>query len=368
MKAIIYECQANAKRIKFHIPYPAEKWRQSVKNIDSCWWHKSQKLWSILNTESNMNLLKSIFMDAYIMKPQDSVKRLPTVELDEGGLKIIEQIETKLILGAYSEHTIRSYKNAMVHYCSFFAQRDHKKITKDEIESYVYHLKSKYSISNSKQNVVINAIKFYYEKVLDLPREYYDIQRPKKARVLPNVLSKQEVLKLISSPKNIKHKSILTIIYSSGLRMSEVINLRVEDIHSDDMYIFIKGGKNQKDRRTVLSDKVLKMLRTYYVKEKPSYWLFEGATGGKYSESSITQIFRKAAKESKINPWATVHTLRHSFATHLLQSGVNLRHIQSLLGHSSSKTTEIYTHILNLSIDCVKSPLDITEEKDNLGT
>ena len=366
MNAIIYECQPNAKRIKFHLPYKALEWRTKVKKIPSNWYHGNQKLWSVVNTVENMALLKNIFGNSYSIEHLESSKRLPKFELDESGLLLLNQMEEKLILIGYSHHTRKAYKNAMAHFCSFFIAREHKKVSKTEIESYVYHLKSKYKIGSSKQNIVINAIKFYYEKVLGMPREYYDIQRPKKAKELPNVLSKSEILKVINAPKNIKHKCILYTIYSAGLRREEALNLRVEDIHSEEKYIFVKGGKGKKDRRTVLSTKLLQLLRAYFKKEKPSYWLFEGAAGGKYSASSITKIFRRAATDSKINPWATVHTLRHSFGTHLLQAGTNLRHIQHLMGHESSKTTEIYRHVMNVSVDRVMSPLDMNEENDNL--
>ena len=225
----------------------------------------------------------------------------------------------------------------------------------------------KYHISETKQNTIINAIKFYYEQVLGQPREFYDIQRPKRSKTLPGILSMDEVQSILTAVDNIKHKAILHTIYSGGLRISELLNLRIEDIRSDDGYIFVKGAKGKKDRRTILSKHLLILLRDYYKVNKPSYWLFEGQSGGKYSASSVQSIFRKAVKKANINPWATVHSLRHSFATHLLQQGTNLRYIQSLLGHSSSKTTEIYTHLLKVDNSIVKSPLDIMMENNNLA-
>jgi len=194
--------------------------------------------------------------------------------------------------------------------------------------------------------------------VLAQPRSYYNIQRPKKHKTLPNVLGEQDVLKLLQSPKSLKHKAILCLLYSAGLRISEIPKLRIEDIRSTEGYIFVKGAKGKKDRRTVLSVSLLSLLREYVKKYKPSYWLFEGQSGGQYTTSSIQKIFRRAVKESNINPWATPHTLRHSFATHLLQQGANLRYIQSMLGHASSKTTEIYTHVMTINNSQVKSPLD----------
>ena len=192
-----------------------------------------------------------------------------------------------------------------------------------------------------------------------MPREYYDIQRPKRANQLPNTLSVEEVYKLINSPTNLKHKAILYTVYAAGLRMSELLNLRVKDIRSKEAYIFIKGAKGKKDRHTVLADNLLKLLRKYYKKYRPSYWLFEGQDGGKYSSSSVQSIFRRAQKVSGANPWSTPHTLRHSFATHLLENGENLRNIQVLLGHESSKTTEVYTHVVGVNNRKVKNPLDI---------
>jgi len=166
------------------------------------------------------------------------------------------------------------------------------------------------------------------------------------------------VLALINAPVNLKHRAILYTIYSGGLRVSEAINLRIIDIHSDDSYIFIKGGKGKRDRQTLLSNSLLKVLREYYKSHKPLYWLFEGQGGGRYTSKSIQNIFRRAQQKSKANPWSTPHTLRHSFATHLLENGENLRNIQALLGHSSSKTTEIYTHLVNISNNKIENPLD----------
>lgn len=169
-------------------------------------------------------------------------------------------------------------------------------MTKEEIEAFVYHQITKYKISESAQNTLINAIKAYYEHVLGRERTIYDIQRPKKSLTLPNVLSQEEIKAILCSVENIKHRAVLMLIYSAGLRISEAINLRNRDIHSDDGYIFIKGGKGKKDRKTVLSPILLVMLREYYKAYKPSYWLFEGQEGGQYSATSIRR-FSKSNKE-----------------------------------------------------------------------
>ena len=189
-------------------------------------------------------------------------------------------------------------------------------------------------------------MKFYYEKVLAQERTFYDL-RPRKSQKLPGVFSEEEVASLFSVIQNLKHKTILMLIYSGGLRIGESIRLRKEDIHFDRKSIFIKGGKGKKDRYTILSDKMIVLLRNYLTAYKPDYWLFEGQSGGQYSTRSIQKVFRRAVAKSSVNPYSTVHTLRHSFATHLLERGTDLRYIQELLGHSSSETTEIYTHNLS---------------------
>ncbi len=368
MKAIIYEARPQAKRIKVHVPYAAVEWRKNIKALDSSFFHYQQKLWSVLNTPDHMERLLKIFGDAVEIQTLSAPMKLPYQALTEPCTEALARFEQKLILKAYSQHTIRNYRQAIIPFFTYFSARDLPQITREEIEGFVYHLKSKYRISDTRQNMVINAIKFYYEQVLGKDRVYYDIQRPKRSLSLPNVLSMEEVRKLINTPKNLKHKAILYTVYSAGLRLQEVINLRIQDVHSDDGYLFIKAAKGKKDRKSVLSPVLLDLLRAYYRSYKPSYWLFEGQHGAQYSGSSITKIFRKATKDSGINPWATLHTLRHSFATHLLQNGTNLRLIQSLLGHSSSKTTEIYTHVMNINNKTITSPLDLMNNNLNLDT
>jgi integrase/recombinase XerD len=357
-EAIIYEPQQNHGRIKVYIPYQAAEFRAKIKQMNTSYYHPTQKLWSVVNTKENVEQLKKLFYPDVKIEKSESKKAIPNKRLSEKSLNELEKYERKLLLKAYSPSTVKTYKGEFIQFLTFFEAHDLSAVTKEEIEAYLGHLVSKYKISESKQNQAVNAIKWYYEQVLGKPREYYDIQRAKKAKSLPNVLSKEEVKRLLGVPDNIKHKAMLHLIYSAGLRAGELIKLRVKDIHSDEGYIFIKGAKGKKDRKTVLSDKVLVLLRNYYKLHKPSYWLFEGQDGGQYTTRSMQQVFRKAASKANINPWATLHTLRHSFATHLIQNGTNLRYVQALLGHNSSKTTEVYTHVLSISNKLVKSPLD----------
>ncbi|MEK6480131.1 tyrosine-type recombinase/integrase [Catalinimonas sp. 4WD22] len=199
---------------------------------------------------------------------------------------------------------------------------------------------------------------YYYEQILKRPRTYYQIDRPRKEYRLPVVLSKHEVGAILKQVRNRKHHAILSTIYASGLRISEVIRLKIKDIDSKRMVLVVRQGKGKKDRQVPLSKHLLQELRTYYQEYQPKDYLFEGEKGGAYSKSSIQQIFRRAKKAVGIQKKATVHTLRHSYATHLLESGTDLRMIQVLLGHNSVKTTEIYTHVSQRYIQSVVSPFD----------
>ncbi|MCD6345847.1 MAG: tyrosine-type recombinase/integrase [Bacteroidales bacterium] len=213
-------------------------------------------------------------------------------------------------------------------------------------------------VSSSYQNQAINSIKFYYEKVLKGPRRVYYIERPRKEKTLPAVMSEAEVKMIFEKMTNLKHKCLLMTCYSGGLRISEVLNLKPSDIDSSRMLIHIRGGKGKKDRVTLLSTKLLEILREYYKMYKPGEYLFAGQMGGKYSDRSAQLVIKRAADRAGIGRRVTMHTLRHSFATHLLENGTDIRYIQSLLGHASPKTTQIYTHITTKGIDQIKNPLD----------
>jgi integrase/recombinase XerD len=271
--------------------------------------------------------------------------------LPEGYMEKLERMR-------YSQNTIKTYSHYMKDFMNHFHDRELQTITPGDINRYLLNLIRRRKISASQQNQRINAIKFYYEKVLGRKRQYYQLNRPRKEMKLPKILTVEEVEQVLKHCKNLKHKCILMTLYSGGLRRSELINLKITDIDSRRMLIRITDSKGHKDRHTLLSEKLLKMLRDYFRFYKPEYWLFEGQGGGQYSATSIENIFRSALKKANINKHATPHTLRHSFATHLLEQGINLRYIQELLGHSSIKTTEIYTHVSSRQLSKIKNPLD----------
>lgn len=265
----------------------------------------------------------------------------------------IEHLELK----RYSLNTARMYTSLFSKFIQYFKEKDLLEISEPDIKDFMHRI-VKQGKSASYQNQMINAIKFYYEQVLDMPQRFYDFGRPRKTQKLPTVLSEQEVTRLIDATTNIKHKAILVTIYSCGLRRSELINLKITDIESDRSQVFIRGGKGNKDRTTVLSGTTLALLRKYYRQFRPQTYLFEGAAGQPYSSSSVQHILKQALAAANIKKRASPHTLRHSFATHLLENGTDLRYIQTLLGHNSPKTTEIYAQVSTRSLGHVVSPVD----------
>jgi len=264
----------------------------------------------------------------------------------------------KLVQKRYSKNTINTYSTYFKDFINEFKNQNITSLSKDKINSYILKLIKQNNISASQQNQRINAIKFYYEKVLGRNKQYYELHRPRKEHKLPKVLSKNEIKNILNSCNNLKHKCILMLIYSAGIRRSELINLQVIDIDSKRMVVNINGAKGKKDRISLLSNNLLQLLRQYYKEYKPQKFLFEGQTGGKYSPTSVENILKKATLKAGIKKNVTPHMLRHSFATHLLEQGTDLRYIQELLGHNSSKTTEIYTHVCKNAIDKIKNPVD----------
>ena len=271
---------------------------------------------------------------------------------------IFRKYKDLLIQKRYSQNTQNIYSCYFKDFYIYFKKENFATITAAQINSYILELIKSKNISISQQNQRINAIKFYFEKVLRKEKQHYELHRPRKENKLPKVLSKNEVRNILSSCNNLKHKCILMLIYSAGLRRSELLNLKLIDIDSERMLIHIRGAKGKKDRISLLSENLLHLLRQYYKEYRPNDFLFEGQNRGKYSSTSVANILKKASIKAKILKTVTPHMLRHSFATHLLEQGTDLRYIQKLLGHESSKTTEIYTHVSKKAIGKIKNPVD----------
>ncbi|WP_338150235.1 tyrosine-type recombinase/integrase [Eudoraea chungangensis] len=246
----------------------------------------------------------------------------------------------KLELKKYAPNTARIYISCFEAFMRFYPNAILNELDENDIRKYLLFLVRKES-SDSYINQAINSIKFYYEIVCGMPNRFYSIERPRKSKKLPKVLSVIEVHDLLGEIKNVKHRCIVGLLYSSGLRRSEVLSLRPEDIDSKRMLVRVNQGKGKKDRYSILSAKLLKELRNYYKRYQPQTYLFESPSGKAYSPTSVVNIVSCAAKKAGIKRRVTPHMLRHSFATHLLNKGTDLRKIQVLLGHNSSKTTEI---------------------------
>lgn len=269
----------------------------------------------------------------------------------------IEKMKFEMELRGFSKNTMTAYSSHANMLLRYF-KKPADQITPDEIKRYLYH-RIKTGISYSNIDITCNAFKLLFNAVLK--RNWSDdvIVRPKKLKKLPPVLSRDEVLAILNNIENIKHRTVLLTAYSSGLRLSEVLNLRLEDIDSKSKTIKVCGGKGGKDRFTILGDENLSALRQYWKLYRPKDLLFPGLIDGQpIAKRNIQVVFKQAKEKTGITKPATVHTLRHSFATHLLENNTDLRTIQILLGHANINTTCIYLHLSKHRISLVKSPLD----------
>lgn len=268
------------------------------------------------------------------------------MQLTSAQWQILTRYGQTLTILRYSYKTAKSYKAVFTRFMLYFGEKLPITLAKQQIINWIEELIVRDRISEAYQNTIINAVKFYYEKVELLPRELYAIQRPKRAYQDPKVLSKTEVEEMLKQTLNIKHKCLIMLAYGCGLRLGETLRLTLKDIDSHRLVLYVIAGKGKKDRQVPLPQQLLLLLREYYKIEKPITWLFEGETVGEpYSERSFQMVVKKAAEKAKIHRPVSVHMLRHSYATHLLEAGIDIRYIQEMLGHSSIKTTERYTHV-----------------------
>jgi site-specific recombinase XerD len=264
----------------------------------------------------------------------------------------------KMELARYSTNSIQAYLGAVKQLFRYHSAKAPERLTAADIEAWQHHLATERRLSNSSLEQAVNAARFYYAKVLGDADRVRFIERPRRQRKLPMVLSEEEVAALLRSVDNLKHRTILMLIYSAGLRLSELIGLERHDLAVDCSQLMVRRGKGSKDRVTLLSRKALGSLEEYLTAYKPKRYLFEGPDGRPYSPRSVQAIFHRAREKAGITKPATVHTLRHSFATHLLEKGTDLRYIQALLGHASSKTTEVYTHVSTRYLQGIVNPMD----------
>ncbi len=330
-----------------------------IKELPNPKWSKEYNMVYIANNKSNLNSIfekfrgvawvncNFFFQDRVINSNNDiiDVEWFRKRNIKQNFRPCPEEFLQKLELKKYSNSTVKSYIHSFESFINYYKDRDLLSINENDIRLYLQKL-IKEERSNSYINIAINAIKFYYEMVLGMPNRFYSIERPRKKTKLPKVLSKEEIISIIDNTNNIKHRCIVSLLYSSGLRRNELLQLKLNDIDSKRMLIRVEQAKGNKDRYTVLNKSVLNDLRKYYKIYNPKTYLFENPNyDNKYSSSSVLKIVVNAAEKAGIKDRVTPHILRHSFATHLLENGTDIRYIQLLLGHSSTKTTEIYTHV-----------------------
>jgi integrase/recombinase XerD len=342
-----------------------------VKQLPDVKWSNSFNMAYILNTKENLDQIFKIFngvvwvncnyfFDKSTVK--DTNKPIDITWFRKRQLPTTYRVcptsyLDKLELRKYANNTVKTYVTSFETFINYYISKDLVSINESDVRKYILKLVQE-DKSNAYINSAINSIKFYYESVLGMPNRFYEIERPRKEKKLPKVLSKEDVLSIIANTNNLKHKCIVSLLYSSGIRRNELVNLKITDIDSKRMLIRVEAAKGNKDRYTLLSHSLLEDLRAYYKQYKPEKYIVEGMYGKQYSGQSIGKIVINAAEKAGIKIPVTPHMLRYSFATHLLEAGVDLRQIQVLLGHSSSKTTEIYTHVATTTFKKIKNPLD----------
>ncbi|MGJ8761319.1 MAG: tyrosine-type recombinase/integrase [Polaribacter sp.] len=269
----------------------------------------------------------------------------------------LQKFKKWLFQKRFSENTVNTYVDVITTYIKYVLLKNAEIFSTKIVEAFSYDYIFIPNKSISYQNQFISGIKKFFE-YKGYSYEEIQIERPRKEKKLPIVLSGSEIKSLFNTLTNLKHKALLCLLYSAGLRIGEAINLEINDIDSKRMLIHIKQAKGKKDRYTLLSPVFVKILREYYIAYKPEKYLFEGQKGGKYSNTSAQKVLKNALFKAGIRKKATLHSLRHSFATHLLEKGTDVRYIQELLGHSSPKTTMIYTHVTEPSLKNIKNPFD----------
>jgi integrase/recombinase XerD len=323
-----------------------------IRSWKTARWSPSLKCWHV---QDNPYYRKLLSMKQRPEAFENSlIEGLPT-EKKEHTRQFVRYMRSK----NYSEQTIKTYTEAITCFLKYFSD----KLTVDISNSDVIDFNNDYIIakqlSYSYQNQITNAIKLFYGSILHSAIEIQKIHRPRKIKKLPNVLSKDEVKRLLNSLVNLKHRTMLSLIYSCGLRSGELLHLVINDVDAKRNLLLIKQAKGFKDRVAPLSNKTIQLLRQYYLAYKPKYYLFEGQyPDTPYDKRSLQQVMKAAVIKAGIGKPATLHWLRHSYATHLLESGTDLRYIQTILGHASTKTTEIYTHVSTRNIQNITTPFD----------
>jgi len=326
-------------------------------------WSQTLQSWYFLKKDFQLNTLYhalkgKVYLDYSKLNtntptPKNTISKPPTKTV-----ALPKAYKEQLILKRYSQNTIKTYSSCFQKFMGFFEKKSIDLLTKKDIKTFLLHLIQYEKVSPSTQNQYINAIKFYYEKVLKQPKMDITIERPRKQNRLPKIISEQEVLQLLRVTQNLKHKAITSLLYAAGLRISELINLKKSNLDFTNHTILIEQSKGFKDRVSILGEATAQVLKKYLKIYQPKNYLFEGQFGGTYSPRSINKFLKQNAKKAGISVNISAHMLRHSFATHLLDNGTDIRFIQELLGHNSTKTTQRYTHVSQRKLKRIESPID----------
>ncbi len=320
-----------------------------VRKLKGVKWSRTKKAWYVADNQQ--------YRLQFDLQPKPLGKEvlLHIHQCNQPALQLL--IET-LQLKAYSESTIKTYRNEFAQLLYLLKHVPVNTLESTKLRSYFLYCTNTLKLSENTLHSRMNAVKFYFEQVLHREKLFFEIPRPKKPTQLPKVISAKDIKKLFEETVNLKHNLMLKLCYGMGLRVSEIINIKITDIDSANMQVLIEKAKGKKDRYANLPDSILQQLRDYYKAYKPEKYLFEGQYGGQYSIRSIQKVFKDAMKKARINKATGIHGLRHSFATHLLESGTDVKYIQELLGHNDIKTTLRYIHVSKQSLKNVKSPLD----------
>jgi integrase/recombinase XerD len=321
-----------------------------VKKLVGVKWSQTNKAWYVIDNNHFRTLFK---LEARPLIGKEVLAQIN--EINQPALnKLIETLQLK----AYSPSTLNTYRNEFAQLLYLMKEKNVDDLDATRLRSYFLYCVNELKLSENTLHSRINAVKFYFEVVLNREKFFFEIPRPKKPSILPKVISTDDIKKLFEVTINLKHNTMLKLCYGMGLRVSEIINLKIKDIDSGRMQVFIERAKGKKDRYLNLPESILIQLRAYYIKYNPKIYLFEGQFGGAYSIRSAQQVFSDALKKAKINKTVGIHGLRHSFATHLMENGTDVMFIQKLLGHSDIKTTLRYVHVSKKDIKNIKSPLD----------
>lgn len=336
-------------RIVLHFEYDKQA-NERVRNLQGAKWSNTLKAWHVPDT--------TVYRKQFGLEEKEPAYLTSFPDADNQ--KRLKAAANKIRLKGYSKQTETNYCYHLKEYLTVIGKKyNPDEVTKNTIEKYLLWRLEKKKVSESDMNSHINAIKFYYEQVLGKSRMLFELPRQKKPMQIPRMFSKEDIEKILKATDNLKHKTILLLCYSSGLRVSEVAKLKVTEIDSHRMIVYIKAAKGKKDRIVPLSTTTLKYLRQYYKEYKPKTFFFEGQYPGEaYSTRSIQKILAIAKKKAKVNKPGSIHALRHSYATHLLDKGTDITYIQKILGHNDLKTTLRYLHVSNRDLTKIESPVE----------